>query len=233
MIDFHSHVLPGIDDGSASVEVSLQMLARSAEQGIELVCLTPHFYPSREDPKSFLHARAHAWEKLKPNLPENAPKTLLGAEVYFFSGISRNEEIAGLELEGTDILLLEMPFEKWSDAIVREVVELNDRPEVRVMLAHIERYIKYQSRDVWEYFLDNRIIMQSNAEFFLDWKTKHKALRMLRQGRIHVISSDAHNLTDRRPRIGEALEAIPDEDAYVLRESAKDILEHAIVRHNG
>lgn len=232
MIDFHSHMLPGIDDGSSGVDESLTLLDHSAKQGIGIVCMTPHFYPSQEDPERFLRHRQKAWERLAPNLAEDGPKIRLGAEVYFFSGISRNETVRELELQGTDILLLEMPFEKWSDAVVREVVDLNDRRDVRVMLAHIERYLKYQSRDVWEFFLDNGIIMQSNADFFLDWKTKHKALRMLREGRIHVISSDAHNLGERRPRIGEALSAMPEEDARALRENAAVIFEHASGRHN-
>ena len=45
MIDFHSHVLPGMDDGSASLEESIAMLRMEAEQGITQVVATPHFYP--------------------------------------------------------------------------------------------------------------------------------------------------------------------------------------------
>ena len=224
MIDFHSHILPGIDDGSASVDESLRLLGISAEQGIELVCATPHFYPTNEDPESFLRHRARAWDKLSEKLDESSPKVLLGAEVYYFGGISRNDMITDLRIGDTGILLLEMPFNKWTDAMVREIVELNARRGVRVMLAHIERYIKYQERGVFEYLLDNRVIMQSNADFFIDWKTKHKALRMLKQGRIDVIGSDAHNLTERRPKIGEALAALPAEAAEVLKENAYAVL---------
>ena len=224
MIDFHSHILPDIDDGSSSVDESLRLLGMSAEQGIELICATPHFYPDHEDPESFLRHRAHAWEKLSEKLDENSPKVLLGAEVYYFSGISRNDMISDLRIEDTDLFLLEMPFNKWSDAMVREIVELNDRHGVRVMLAHVERYLKYQERGVLDYLLENNIIIQSNAEYFLDWKTKHKALRMLRYGQIHVVSSDAHNMTDRRPRIGEVLSGIPTEDAEALRKNAEAVL---------
>ena len=60
MIDFHSHVLPGIDDGSDSVATSLAMLAEMKAQGIEAVFATPHFYANRkwratgEEPKPAL-----------------------------------------------------------------------------------------------------------------------------------------------------------------------------------
>ena len=54
MIDFHSHVLPGVDDGSKSMEQSLQMLEASVQQGVTHMVATPHFYASRMDPDSFL-----------------------------------------------------------------------------------------------------------------------------------------------------------------------------------
>ena len=58
VIDFHSHILPGIDDGSASVEQSIAMLRMEAEQGIDHVVATPHFYPQYDTPEHFLRKRA-------------------------------------------------------------------------------------------------------------------------------------------------------------------------------
>jgi protein-tyrosine phosphatase len=228
MIDFHSHVLPGIDDGSASVDESLRMLTRTAEQGIGLICATPHFYPSSDDPESFLRHREHAWNKLVPLLEEGHPKVVLGAEVYYFSGISRNEQIADLRIGKTRLLLVEMPFEKWSDAMVREIAALNDRHGIQVVLAHIERYMRDQSRDVWDFLLDSNVVMQSNAEFFLDWRTKRKAARMVREGRVHIIGSDAHNMDKRAPKVGDAMKALSEEEANALRENSYEIL-----RQNG
>ena len=60
VIDFHSHVLPGIDDGSPSVEASVEMLRMEAEQGIRHVVATPHFYPRHDTPEHFLRRRAEA-----------------------------------------------------------------------------------------------------------------------------------------------------------------------------
>ena len=50
MVDFHSHILPGIDDGSASLEESIELLKREAEQGINHVVATPHFYAQHDTP---------------------------------------------------------------------------------------------------------------------------------------------------------------------------------------
>ena len=74
--DFHSHILPGIDDGSDSLETSLAMLRMEAEQGISRVVATPHFYPRYDSPEHFLKRRAEAEAVLReamrkePGLPE-------------------------------------------------------------------------------------------------------------------------------------------------------------------
>ena len=60
MIDFHSHMLPDMDDGAQNVDEGLAMLRESRRQGVELVCATPHFYADEEDPASFLRRRGEA-----------------------------------------------------------------------------------------------------------------------------------------------------------------------------
>ena len=92
MIDFHSHVLPQIDDGSQSVEESLTLLRMQKEQGAEIVFATPHYIASHQDVPSFLSRRAAALERLRPELPADAPEIRLGAEVAFYPGISRLPE---------------------------------------------------------------------------------------------------------------------------------------------
>ena len=47
MIDFHTHILPGVDDGSKNLDESLQLLQMEQQQGIDIVVLTPHYYSSQ------------------------------------------------------------------------------------------------------------------------------------------------------------------------------------------
>lgn len=225
MIDFHSHVLPGIDDGSKSVEESLRMLAASAGQGIAYMAATPHFYPSETSPEQFLDRRNHAAERLRAVWQPELPRLLLGAEVYYCDGISQAGEMEALRIEGTSLLLLEMPFQTWSDRMVAEIRALHNRPGCTVMLAHIERYLRYQKRTVWDKLLDAGVLMQSNASFFLRWSTKHKAVHMLDAGRIHLLGSDCHNMTERPPRLGEALALIGEQRARVLELRCRMLLE--------
>ena len=76
------------------------------------------------------------------------------------------------------------------------------------MLAHIERYYAKQPVSVWDEFLDLDIVMQANADFFIPFRTKRKALNLLKEGRIHVLGSDAHNMTTRGPHMDEARDLI-------------------------
>ena len=64
-VDFHSHILPSIDDGSRSVEESIGMLRAMAKQGITHVVATPHFYPQHDTPERFLKRRAEAEAALR------------------------------------------------------------------------------------------------------------------------------------------------------------------------
>ena len=206
--DFHSHILPGIDDGSKDVSMSLKMIRALQKQGVDTICATSHFYATQRSVSHFLERREEAWEMLEAELPDSAPEILLGAEVLYFPGISRMKELPELCLEGTDILLLEMPFHPWSDYYIREVKELANSRRFTILMAHIERYYFLQPVSVWDDFLDLDIIMQSNAEFFLPFKTRRKALKLLKEERIHVLGTDTHNMTSRPPRMDEAREII-------------------------
>ncbi len=198
-IDFHCHILPGIDDGSKSVEESLGLLTMQKKQGIELVCATPHFYAERRSPEEFLERRQQAFERLVSSGPLPVDNIRLGAEVKYFSGISKMSAVTSLRLQGTRILLLEMPFVPWTEYMLREVFELSCSGDIILMLAHIERYFGYMKKDSLERFINQGILIQCNTGFFTDRKTGRKALKMLREGLIHTVGTDCHNLETRVP----------------------------------
>ncbi|MCR5783024.1 MAG: hypothetical protein K6G90_09865 [Clostridia bacterium] len=208
MFDFHTHILPAIDDGSKSVEMSLQMIRELARQGVTGIASTSHFYADQNSPVEFLKRRQTSWEALRPALDASIPPIRLGAEVHYFDGIEKNPDIPRLRISGTKILLLEMPASKWPRRVVNSVVDLNHNGGITVMLAHIERYIDLNERDIWDYFLDNDIVMQVSCEFFTDKHTRRQAIRMLEAGRIHVLGTDSHNMQSRKPNFGPCMEFI-------------------------
>lgn len=147
MLDIHSHILPKMDDGSGSVEESLKLLRTSAEQGITEIAATPHFYASQNSPQKFLERRAACAARLQEALTPDLPRVYLGAEVCYFDGVSRIDELEALWIQNTSILLLEMPFAKWSRRMVNEVAEIQNRRDTQVLLAHIERYLPFHNSD--------------------------------------------------------------------------------------
>lgn len=208
MIDFHSHILFEMDDGSRSGEESVAMLTALAEQGVELVAATPHFYPFREDPDTFLKRRAAAYERLRPLLREGHPTIRLGAEVAYYSGISRSTELHRLTLEGTGILLLEMPPRPWSDSEIGEVIDLSCVGQMTTVLAHIERYPSLKNNEVLDLLISRGVLMQGGTEPFFSFFSSRLAISRLKSGRIHLLGSDCHNMTSRPPRYGEAIARI-------------------------
>lgn len=199
MIDIHSHILPQIDDGSRNVSESISLLREERRQGVDTVFLTPHFYAEENGPVSFLKRRYRAWRKLEPYLFPGLPEVRLGAEVQYFEGICAVEEIQHLRIVGTDFLLLEMPFSGWSDRMVGDVMELGERYGLRVILAHIERYLPKQRPEIWNTLRAHGVLMQSNVSFFTERKTRKQALSMLEREEIHFLGSDCHNMESRRP----------------------------------
>ena len=208
MIDIHSHILPGMDDGCQSLEESLQLLELSSKQGVNIIAASSHFYATDEQPTNFFFLFRVAAKELGEHWHEGLPHILLGAEVHYFDGISRIEELEYFRLGTSNLLLLEMPFSQWSSRMIREVLDIQDRRGLTVLLAHIERYIAFQEKDVWPMLRSNGVRMQCNASFFLNWKTKRKAMAMLKRGEIDILGSDCHNMTTRPPRLGEAKVAI-------------------------
>lgn len=175
------------------------MIREEGRQGIEAVVMTPHFYANENDPAAFLKKRNRAWKLLVPYLWPELPDVYLGAEVQYFEGICAVEDIRHLRIAGTEYLLVEMPFTRWSDRMVDDVLELNDRDGMRVVLAHIERYMAFNSDKVWQILREHGVLMQSNVSFFENWKTRSRAISMLKRGKIDLLGSDCHNKQTRRP----------------------------------
>ena len=204
MIDWHNHVLPAMDDGSRDVAESIAMMQAQAVQGVTMVIATPHFSANDESVASFLQRRDRSVATLRQQWQDGMPSLRLGAEVHYYPGISRMEGLSSLCIEGSKLLLMEMPMSRWTDSMVRELIDLSGRDGLCLVLAHIDRYLSLQDKEVWNRLLENGILMQTNASFFSNFTTKRKALALLREGYIHLLGSDCHNMTTRPPRIGKA-----------------------------
>ncbi|MCI7739003.1 CpsB/CapC family capsule biosynthesis tyrosine phosphatase [Butyricicoccus porcorum] len=203
VIDFHSHILPNIDDGSKDINMSMEMLKRSKEQQIDVMIATPHFYADSDTIEHFLKKRTYALKQLEDNIDFSAPKIVSGAEVCFFAGIGRADNIEELCIGSSDLMLLEMPFRAWSKGDLREVERLLNRG-IRPIIAHLERFYRFQKdKELIQDLFAFPVLIQVNAECLLSWKDRRRAIKLFQSGQAHLLGSDCHNLTGRPQNLME------------------------------
>ncbi len=196
IVDFHAHILPGIDDGSRNPDMTAQMLKSAAEQGIKTIVATPHFYPDSMMFERFLRNRERAIQQTEPAAAACGIEILPGAEVTFFTGIGRADRLDSLCIANTRLLLLEMPFRRWNMNDLQEVEALLQRG-YRILLAHPERLMSFQTdRAVAAALLEMPVFAQINAESLTRMSARRTALRLMRSVG-SVLGSDCHDLTAR------------------------------------
>lgn len=210
MVDCHSHILPEFDDGASNMDMSLKMLSKSLEQGVDKVISTSHCYPKNSDSiLHFIERRNDRLLKLKAKIRDSKkefPKIYTGCELNMLTDLSEYEETRMLCINDTDYILIEMPFSPWKEWMIETVYKLTVRGYKPVM-AHIDRFL-YQDRSMLNALYELDVLYQVNAETFLDFSMSKHVNELLMNGRAHVIGSDMHNLLDRAPNIGRALNEI-------------------------
>lgn len=209
VIDLHTHVLPKMDDGSRSIEMSLEMLHTMRAQGIDTVAATPHYYHRHEEIDRFLERREHAVQRLNEAMDADCPQLITGAEVTFYFGIENEHALDRLCIGKSSTLLLEMPFAAWGDYELNAVSSLCLDRNFQVVLAHYERFVPFQKgSDMAERILALPVYVQINAETLLPFLSRGRWLKMFEQRRAQLLGSDAHNLSNRAPNLGAAREII-------------------------
>ena len=205
-IDFHTHILPNVDDGSGSIEESLELLRICGKQGVGEVVLTPHFYPQYDTPQMFLEKRSQAMEALLERVEPGMPALRLGAEVYYFPHMSHSDALRHLAIEGTDCIMVEMPASPWTDRMYQELEAIRDNQGLTPIIAHVDRYVgRFRDFGIPKRLAELPVLVQANASSFLEGS---KSMKMLKDRQIHLLGSDCHNLRSRKPNLGDARERI-------------------------
>ena len=207
-IDLHSHILPQLDDGSDSVEMSLAMLYQMAEQGVDVVCATSHYYAKYNSIPAFCERRAEALERLSSVLTAELPRVLPAAEVAYFPHMEE-QDLTPLCIQGTRTLMLEMPFADWTGLQLETVEALVLDCRYDVVLVHPERFCFSKSnKHKLEKLAELPIGLQVNAGSLLRWGTRRLALDILQMAHMPLLGSDCHNLTSRPPNLKEGRKVI-------------------------
>ena len=211
-VDFHSHVVPGVDDGSKNTDMSLQMLRSMRQQGTDLVVATPHFYMGRTAPEEYLEKISDACYLLREAIEksgEEVPQMVLGYEVYYFKGISQANFINLFTIGNSSYILLELPTRPLTNADVEDIYRIRANQGLTPILAHVERYLAFEHYDFLQDMIrQGELLTQVNADSLLRWSTRKKALEFLKSGSAQFVGSDAHNIEQRAPHLGEAMAMI-------------------------
>ena len=204
LVDFHTHCLPAIDDGAEDVATAKAMLKAVGDQGVGAVVATPHFYWGDHSVDTFLQHRRAALEALQPFMA-GLPELKLGAEVLLREGISR-VDLRPLCLEGTDVLLVELPFMRPPGWLVEELENIAYNQQLTIMLAHLDRYMPWYSTERIGMLLElPDVIVQLNADALADRHYSKALYKWLPTPARLVLGSDMHNTTDRAPVLEQAI----------------------------
>lgn len=236
--DIHSHILPGVDDGAKDINMTMKMIDEAYSQGVRTMVATPHYYPGHNN-KSKAHIEK-IYEEVSSVIKEKYSDftLLLGNEIYYKDEVVeklKNKEI--FTLADTRYVLLEFPvmadYRYLYDA-VQKCVNNGFYP----VLAHIERYrCLYKNEDKVSELVKAGAYMQVNAENFkkgLFLLGRSFCMKLLQRKMIHFLGSDCHNMDERKPNMGLAvnyLEEKTEEEILrkILRENPQKLLDNRCI----
>jgi len=207
MVDCHSHVLPSGDDGAANVEEGRALCVEAARRGTAVLFATPHVWPHLQLTSERETAIRAAFAELRPRA---GLELRLGFELTPAPPLLR-EDPARYVLEGTDVVLIEMPFPGPASDLVG-LAEHVERAGLRPLVAHPERTEPIRRRPELAHKLAQRWPLQVNATSLLGRhgeESEELAWRLVEAGDAAIVASDGHRLT-RPPRVDEAYELVRD-----------------------
>ena len=199
LIDLHNHILPYVDDGAADMEEALELLQMEAEQGVSVVCVTPHLRR-----KMFESTDARVQEmfaRLRTEAAQIPIELHLSREYYFDSNFEKLLEAQSLLSMGSQrVVLTEFSYRSSAETLL-EASRMITQARYQPLFAHVECYEAVQNDpELVRKLVDSGTMIQMNANAALGlegWKKKFLCRRLLKQKLVHVIASDAHDPENR------------------------------------
>ena len=204
-IDVHSHVLPGLDDGSRSMEQSLEMLRIAHSEGIEIIIATPHNMPGKGQP-----SREKVLERIE-NLQKEAHragisvKILMGTEYFYREEVPELlEDGKGIGMNGSEYVLVEfdpMVESRYFCNALQNIMGAGYRP----IVAHVERYAKVMDNPaVLKDLKRMGVLLQVNAASVIGDNgrgVKKDVKKLLKEHLVDFVGTDAHSDGRGAPRM--------------------------------
>ena len=229
MVDIHSHIIPGIDDGSKNMEMTLEMIRNSEKEGTTEIVATPHYLleygeATIIDVKKYVKEINDILEKEKINV-----KIYSGQEVYFTEKIIEDYMDGNIgTINDSRYMLIEFPMDKFDEKIFDILYELQVRDIVPI-IAHPERYKFFIEKPARiNEFINQGYLFQVNAGSIVGkfgQNVKKTAYLFLTNNIYNFIGSDAHNIKSRNTGLKDALDLISkDVNIDIFEYSSKKVL---------
>lgn len=209
IIDIHSHMLPGVDDGARSSADTKELLNESYRQGVRTVIFTPHYQAGvyRNERGQLEERFNHIKEMMNSELPDL--ELFLGNEIYFSSDVPDMLAQGRLcTLAGSKYVLVEFATNVSYDFLKNSLYRILLEGYVPV-LAHAERFgCLYKKVSLVEDIVDMGAYIQVNAESVTK-KAPHKVKGFVRKlidnDLLHIIATDTHDLKYRKPNFRDCV----------------------------
>jgi protein-tyrosine phosphatase len=216
VIDLHSHILPGIDDGAKSLDESVEIALAAVADGVEVLAATPHVrddYPTTADTMEAL-----VGELRRALVREGVPLDVRKGGELALTWLDRlsDGELRRFGLGGNPgYLLVEFPYYGWPMRLPDSVFRLQTRG-ITLVIAHPERNADVQAApEKLRPLVDAGALVQVTAASVdgrLGSKAKETGLDLVERGLAHVLASDAHHPSVRAGGMDAAFDAIGDEE---------------------
>lgn len=206
MLDFHTHILPGVDDGAVNLEMSLKMIEEEKKAGITDIILTPHFYCFSENLDSFLEKRSAAFSLLSSAV--EGVNLHLGAEVYYSSMLNSLDGIEQLCIAGTEYMLIEIPYRSVTRSLLDDMRTFITDGRFIPVFAHIERYRNILPRGCFEEIMDLNVLMQCNYGALSRMSDRRFIINEIKKGTVRFMGSDCHNNDTRAPNCADGMKRL-------------------------
>lgn len=208
VVDIHSHILPGIDDGAKNMQETIKMIDIAVEQGIKAMIATPHYHVGM-DPEILAEYQRVYEEVLQYIASKKIPLRLYqGNEIYYSESIPEHLQEGQIRtMNGTRYILVEFSPETEYSSVERAMSMLLYAGYWPV-LAHTERYMALHEISRIEELIRMGVYIQLNTNAITGkegWRTKYFCHQLLKKHLVHVVGTDAHSPRHRRPQMKECL----------------------------
>ena len=238
MVDIHSHIINEIDDGSKSIDMTINMLKKSEQSGTTDIIATPHFMRGRFEVE--YKDVVKKVEELKKIVKENNIDINIyaGQEVYYIRKLIEyyNDKIIGT-INNTKYMLIELPMLEFNiDEVINTIYELQIRGIVPI-IAHPERYKQFIKKpSMINSLIKEGMLFQMNTgsivgDFGKD--VKKTAAKYLEHNVYSFIGSDAHRDRGRDTDISEALNILELPQKKEFINNGKVMLQNGDVEFKG